>query len=110
MSLSFYGKRPGPGMRLDKLSLQFAMHDTGLIGDVLEAYERLILDALLNMVAKPLAETASQLERPAYGIWICQWKLSKSLFRAYLLSHATMMPIRTTLIVSSATWRSASST
>jgi glucose-6-phosphate 1-dehydrogenase len=46
MSLSFYGKRPGPGMRLDKLSLQFAMHDTGLIGEVLEAYERLILDAM----------------------------------------------------------------
>ncbi|MET0984213.1 MAG: glucose-6-phosphate dehydrogenase, partial [Steroidobacteraceae bacterium] len=46
MSLSFYGKRPGPGMRLDKLSLQFAMHDTGFIGDVLEAYERLILDAM----------------------------------------------------------------
>jgi glucose-6-phosphate 1-dehydrogenase len=46
MSLSFYGKRPGPGMRLDKLSLQFAMHDTGFLGDVLEAYERLILDAM----------------------------------------------------------------
>jgi glucose-6-phosphate 1-dehydrogenase len=46
MSLSFYGKRPGPGMRLDKLSLQFAMHDTGWIGDVLEAYERLILEAM----------------------------------------------------------------
>jgi glucose-6-phosphate 1-dehydrogenase len=46
MSLSFYGKRPGPGMRLDKLSMQFAMHDTGRIGDVLEAYERLILDAM----------------------------------------------------------------
>src|SRR5204863_312422 len=29
LSLSFYGKRPGPGMRLDKLSMQFAMHDTG---------------------------------------------------------------------------------
>ena len=29
MSLSFYGKRPGPGMRLDKLSLQFAMHESG---------------------------------------------------------------------------------
>ena len=29
MSLSFYGKRPGPGMRLDKLSLQFSMHETG---------------------------------------------------------------------------------
>ncbi|MFO1227894.1 glucose-6-phosphate dehydrogenase [Roseateles sp.] len=46
MSLSFYGKRPGPGMRLDKLSLQFAMRDTGLAGEVLEAYERLILDAM----------------------------------------------------------------
>lgn len=46
MSLSFYGKRPGPGMKLDKLSLQFAMHDTGLAGFVLEAYERLILDAM----------------------------------------------------------------
>jgi glucose-6-phosphate 1-dehydrogenase len=46
LSLSFYGKRPGPGMRLDKLSMQFAMHDTGLVGDVLEAYERLILDAM----------------------------------------------------------------
>jgi len=46
VSLSFYGKRPGPGMRLDKQSLQFAMHETGLGGDVLEAYERLILDAM----------------------------------------------------------------
>ncbi|MCJ2052472.1 glucose-6-phosphate dehydrogenase [Methylobacterium sp. J-070] len=46
MSLSFYGKRPGPGMRLDKQSLQFSMRDTGLAGDVLEAYERLILDAM----------------------------------------------------------------
>ena len=46
MSLSFYGKRPGPGMRLDKLSLQFAMQETDRIGEVLEAYERLILDAM----------------------------------------------------------------
>jgi len=46
VSLSFYGKRPGPGMRLTKQSLQFAMHETGLGGDVLEAYERLILDAM----------------------------------------------------------------
>src|SRR6202167_3405092 len=28
LSLSFYGKRPGMGMRLEKLSLQFALHDT----------------------------------------------------------------------------------
>ena len=46
VSLSFYGKKPGPGMRLTKQSLQFAMHETGLGGDVLEAYERLILDAM----------------------------------------------------------------
>ena len=46
VSLSFYGKRPGPGMRLDKQSLQFAIRETGLGGDVLEAYERLILDAM----------------------------------------------------------------
>ncbi len=45
MSLSFYGKRPGPGMRLQKLSMQFAMHETGWAGAVLEAYERLIYDA-----------------------------------------------------------------
>ena len=46
LSLSFYGKRPGPGMKLDKLSLQFALHETGRERDVLEAYERLIHDAM----------------------------------------------------------------
>jgi glucose-6-phosphate 1-dehydrogenase len=61
VSLSFYGKRPGPGMRLDKQSLQFAMHDTGLLGDVLEAYERLILDAMRN--DHTLFTTADGIER-----------------------------------------------
>ncbi|MGA2393445.1 MAG: glucose-6-phosphate dehydrogenase [Candidatus Lustribacter sp.] len=61
MSLSFYGKRPGPGMRLEKLSLQFAMHETGLIGDVLEAYERLILDAMRG--DHTLFTTAEGIER-----------------------------------------------
>jgi len=61
MSLSFYGKRPGPGMRLDKLSLQFAMHETGRIGDVLEAYERLILDAMRG--DHTLFTTAEGIER-----------------------------------------------
>jgi glucose-6-phosphate 1-dehydrogenase len=61
VSLSFYGKRPGPGMRLDKLSLQFAMHETGLIGDVLEAYERLILDAMRG--DHTLFTTAEGIER-----------------------------------------------
>ena len=46
MSLSFYGKRPGPGMKLEKLSMQFATHDTSSSGAVLEAYERLIHDAI----------------------------------------------------------------
>jgi len=61
ISLSFYGKRPGPGMRLDKLSLQFAMHDTGLAGEVLEAYERLILDAMRG--DRTLFTTAEGIER-----------------------------------------------
>lgn len=72
MSLSFYGKRPGPGMRLDKLSLQFAMHDTGLIGDVLEAYERLILDAMRG--DHTLFTTAEGIER--------LWEVSASLLEA----------------------------
>ena len=31
MSLSFYGKRPGPDMKLEKLSMQFATHETVLL-------------------------------------------------------------------------------
>ena len=72
MSLSFYGKRPGPGMRLDKLSLQFAMHDTGLIGEVLEAYERLILDAMRG--DHTLFTTAEGIER--------LWQVSTPLLEA----------------------------
>jgi glucose-6-phosphate 1-dehydrogenase len=84
MSLSFYGKRPGPGMRLDKLSLQFAMHDTGFTGEVLEAYERLILDAMrgdhtlfntaegierLWAASTPLLETPPPVRSYAPGSW-----------------------------------------
>jgi glucose-6-phosphate 1-dehydrogenase len=72
MSLSFYGKRPGPGMRLDKLSLQFAMHDTGLLGEVLEAYERLILDAMRG--DRTLFTTAEGIER--------LWQVSTHLLEA----------------------------
>jgi glucose-6-phosphate 1-dehydrogenase len=61
MSLSFYGKRPGPGMKLDKLSLQFTMEETGHVGDVLEAYERLILDAMRG--DRTLYNTAEGVER-----------------------------------------------
>jgi glucose-6-phosphate 1-dehydrogenase len=72
MSLSFYGKRPGPGMRLDKLSLQFAMHDTGHAADVLEAYERLILDAMRG--DHTLFTTAEGIER--------LWEVSTPLLEA----------------------------
>ncbi|MGH8254738.1 MAG: glucose-6-phosphate dehydrogenase [Steroidobacteraceae bacterium] len=72
MSLSFYGKRPGPGMRLDKLSLQFAMHDTGHSADVLEAYERLILDAMRG--DHTLFTTAEGVER--------LWEVSAPLLQA----------------------------
>jgi glucose-6-phosphate 1-dehydrogenase len=84
MSLSFYGKRPGPGMKLDKLSLQFAMNDTGLSGEVLEAYERLILDAMrgdhtlfttaegierLWEISVPLLESPPPVRSYAPGTW-----------------------------------------
>ncbi|HTP38106.1 MAG TPA: glucose-6-phosphate dehydrogenase [Steroidobacteraceae bacterium] len=72
MSLSFYGKRPGPGMKLDKLSLQFAMHDTGLVGEVLEAYERLILDAMRG--DHTLFTTAEGIER--------LWEISQQLLES----------------------------
>ncbi len=61
LSLSFYGKRPGPGMKLDKLSLQFALHETGREADVLEAYERLIHDAMVG--DHTLFTTAEGIER-----------------------------------------------
>ncbi|MGB3827582.1 MAG: glucose-6-phosphate dehydrogenase [Ornithinimicrobium sp.] len=61
MSLSFYGKRPGPGMRLDKLSMQFSMQETDWSGAVLEAYERLIYDAARG--DRTLFTTAEGIER-----------------------------------------------
>jgi glucose-6-phosphate 1-dehydrogenase len=45
VSLSFYGKQPGPGMKLERLSMQFSSQESDSAADVLEAYERLILDA-----------------------------------------------------------------
>jgi glucose-6-phosphate 1-dehydrogenase len=72
VSLSFYGKRPGPGMHLDKLSMQFAMHDTSRASDVLEAYERLILDAMRG--DRTLFTTADGIER--------LWEVSSTLLEA----------------------------
>jgi glucose-6-phosphate 1-dehydrogenase len=84
LSLSFYGKRPGPGMKLDKLSLQFALHDTDSEDDVLEAYERLIYDAMsgdqtlftnaegierLWEVSQPLLDAPGEVELYRVGSW-----------------------------------------
>ena len=61
LALSFYGKRPGPGMRLDKISMQFEMQDAEGAREGLEAYERLILDAMRG--DRTLFTTAEGIER-----------------------------------------------
>ncbi|MGQ0846014.1 MAG: glucose-6-phosphate dehydrogenase [Sporichthyaceae bacterium] len=72
MSLSFYGKRPGPGMRLQKLALEFALDERGHSQDVLEAYERLIHDAICG--DRTLFTTADGIER--------LWEISAPLLAA----------------------------
>jgi glucose-6-phosphate 1-dehydrogenase len=61
VSLSFYGKRPGMGMVLDKASMQFSLDETEYRGDTLEAYERLIRDAMDG--DHTLFTTAEDIER-----------------------------------------------
>jgi glucose-6-phosphate 1-dehydrogenase len=61
VSLSFYGKRPGMGMVLDKASMQFSLDETGYRGDAVEAYERLIRDAMIG--DRTLFTTANGIER-----------------------------------------------
>jgi glucose-6-phosphate 1-dehydrogenase len=76
LSLSFYGKKPGPGFVLDKQSLQFSLtevdHD-----DTLEAYERLIRDAMIG--DHTLFTTADGIER--------LWEISEPLLRAETPIH-----------------------
>jgi glucose-6-phosphate 1-dehydrogenase len=61
LSLSFYGKRPGPEMMLDKLSMQFSLAEMGREQDTLEAYERLLRDAMKG--DHTLFTTAQGIER-----------------------------------------------
>jgi glucose-6-phosphate 1-dehydrogenase len=61
LSLSFYGKKPGPGLHLEKLSMQFSLTEVEREGDTLEAYERLIRDAMLG--DRTLFTTAEGIER-----------------------------------------------
>lgn len=84
LSLSFYGKRPGPGMKLNKLSLQFAFNEMDTADDVLEAYERLIYDAMsgdqtlftnaegierLWEISQPLLDSPPEVELYRVGSW-----------------------------------------
>jgi glucose-6-phosphate 1-dehydrogenase len=71
LSLSFYGKRPGPGMRLEKSSMQFSLDETTFAPDVLEAYERLIHDAMMG--DHTLFTTADGIER--------LWEVSRPLLK-----------------------------
>ncbi|MFQ6170832.1 glucose-6-phosphate dehydrogenase [Oryzobacter sp. R7] len=99
MSLSFYGKRPGPGFRLDKLSMQFSMQETSWAGAVLEAYERLIYDAARG--DRTLFTSASGIER--------LWQISQPLLdnpppvRPY--AQGTWGPNQIHQLVSPFTWR-----
>jgi glucose-6-phosphate 1-dehydrogenase len=61
LSLSFYGKRPGPMMTLDKMSMQFSLVEVDREQDTLEAYERLTRDAMIG--DRTLFTTAAGIER-----------------------------------------------
>ncbi len=84
VSLSFYGKKPGPGMHLYKSSLQFSLGESGYEADALEAYERLIHDAMsgdhtlfnsaagverLWEVSAPLLENPPEAQLYRQGSW-----------------------------------------
>ena len=98
-SLSFYGKRPGPGMKLDKHSLQFAMDETKHIGELLEAYERLILDAMRG--DHTLFTTSRGIER--------LWEVSSSLLAspppAHRYAPGSWGPNRIHQLVAPRAWR-----
>ncbi len=61
LSLSFYSKRPGPTMVLDKASMQFSLDEVPHRTSGLEAYERLIRDAMTG--DQTLFTTAEGIER-----------------------------------------------
>ncbi len=99
MSLSFYGKRPGPGFRLDKLSMQFAMQETDWSGSVLEAYERLIYDAARG--DRTLFTSATGIER--------LWEISQPLLDnpppVHRYAQGTYGPNQIHQLIAPFTWR-----
>jgi glucose-6-phosphate 1-dehydrogenase len=84
LSLSFYGKQPGPSLNLEKVSMQFSLHEVHSEEDTLEAYERLIRDAMngdhtlfttaegierLWEISTPLLEHPPEVQFYAQGTW-----------------------------------------
>src|SRR5436190_13088287 len=84
LSLSFYGKQPGPVMTLEKLSMQFSLTEVHSEHDTLEAYERLIRDAMngdhalfttaegverLWRISAPLLDDPPDVQPYAQGTW-----------------------------------------
>ena len=78
LSLSFDGTRPGPGMRLAKQSLQFSLYEDQAHVELLEAYERLIYDAMVG--DRSLFANAQGIER--------LWEVSKRLLEEPPEVHA----------------------
>jgi glucose-6-phosphate 1-dehydrogenase len=99
LSLSFYGKRPGPGFTLDKLSLQFALHETGMEADVLEAYERLLHDAMTG--DHTLFTTAEGIER----VWEIAAPLQKNPPPVYLYRLGSWGPEAIQQLIGTRGWR-----
>jgi glucose-6-phosphate 1-dehydrogenase len=99
LSLSFYGKRPGPGMRLDKLSMQFAMTDHDRADDVLEAYERLIYDAMKG--DRTLFTSAEGIER----LWEISEPLLNDLPPVRPYSESTWGPNSVHQLIAPRAWR-----
>ena len=99
LSLSFYGKRPGPGMNLEKLSLQFALHETGQDADVLEAYERLVHDAMVG--DHTLFNTAEGIER----LWEVSTPLLEDPPPAQPYPKGSWGPAATGDLIAPRTWR-----
>ena len=99
LSLSFYGKRPGPGMKLDKLSLQFALHETESEDSVLEAYERLIHDAMVG--DQTLFTNAEGIER----LWTVSHPLLDDPPEAQLYRVGSWGPPAIPDLIAPRTWR-----
>jgi glucose-6-phosphate 1-dehydrogenase len=99
LSLSFYGKKPGPGMKLEKLSLQFALHETGQDADVLEAYERLIHDAMVG--DHTLFNTAEGIER----LWEVSTPLLENPLPAETYPQGSWGPPAIYDLIAPRTWR-----